>query len=123
MPRPLKLALTVVLGLALGLLGVLLVFTDIGPTRTELGRLLTGVVLFLTAGLGLGYLNPEGRAWVLAGLAAWGLAALGAYGLWLSLTHPPSADLPLALTFLIGPLALALLGGWLGARLRRPRGP
>lgn len=121
MPRALKVAVTVVLALALGALGIYLVFVDIGPTETEAGRLLTGVVLFLVAGLALGFLNPEGRAWLLSGLAAWGLVLLGGYGLWLSLTHPPSADLQLAVTFLVGPLTLALLGGWLGARLRRGR--
>lgn len=121
MPRAFKIALTVILALAVGALGILYVFMDIGPTRTELGRLLTGVALFLVAGLVLGLLNPEGRAWLLSGIAAWGLILLGGYGLWISLTHPPSADLGLALLFLIGPLGLALLGGWLGARLRRSR--
>lgn len=119
MPRAVKIALTVALGLALGALGILYVFLDLGPTGTETGRLVTGVALFLGAGLALGALNPEGRAWMLSGIAAWGLILLGGYGLWLSLTHPPSADLTLALTFLVGPLGLSLAGGWLGARLRR----
>lgn len=119
MPKAMKIALTVVLGLALGALGVLYVFLDLGPTETATGRMVTGIALFLGAGLALGLLNPEGRAWLLSGIAAWGLLLLGGYGLWLSLTHPPSADLGLALTFLVGPLALALAGGWLGARLRR----
>lgn len=121
MPRALKIAVTVVLALVLGALGILYVFMDIGPTETEAGRLLTGIVLFLAAGLGLGFLNPEGRAWLLSGIAAWGLMLLGGYGLWISVTHPPSADLGLALTFLVGPLGLTLAGGWLGARLRRSR--
>lgn len=119
MPKALKIALTVLLGLALGALGILYVFLDLGHTGTPVGRVLTGVALFLGAGLVLGLLNPEGRAWLLSGIAAWGLLLLGGYGLWLSLTHPPSADLPLAVAFLVGPLALALAGGWLGARLRR----
>ncbi len=119
MPRAVRIALTIVLGLAVGAIGILYVFMDVGPTETDAGRLLTGVALFLVAGLVLGLLNPEGRAWLLSGIAAWGLMLLGGYGLWISLTHPPSADLRLALTFLVGPLALALFGGWLGARLRR----
>lgn len=121
MPRPLRIVISVALALAVGALGVLLVFMDVGPTRTELGRFLTGVALFFAAGLALGSLNPEGRGWLLSGLSAWGLALLGGYGLWLSITHPVSADLDLALTFLLLPLGLTLLGGWLGARLRRPR--
>ncbi|MFQ5679420.1 MAG: hypothetical protein ACE5HP_08165 [Gemmatimonadota bacterium] len=123
MPRILKILLTVGLGLGIGLLGPGIVFADTPLTETATGRLLSGVLLFFGSGLLLGLLNPEGRGWIAAGLAAWGLMLLGAVGLWLSATHPPSANYALALTFLAGPVSLALGGGYLGARLRRRRAP
>lgn len=121
MGRGLKVALTVLCAVAVGLLGLALVFVDVAPTETAVGRVATGAALFLVAGLAVGFANPEGRAWLLAGLAAWGLVLLGGMGLWLSITSPASGDAGLALLFLLGPLAAALLGGWLGARARRRR--
>lgn len=121
MRQILKIVLTVALALGIGLLGLGIVFTDTPLTETATGRLLSGVTLFFGSGLILGLLNPEGRGWIVAGLGAWGLMLLGAMGLWLSVANPPSADYPLSLTFLAGPLSLALGGGYLGARLRRSR--
>lgn len=121
MPRILKIVLTVALALGIGLLGLGIVFADTPFTETATRRLLSGVILFFGSGLLIGLLSPEGRGWLVAGLGAWGLMLLGTTGLWLSVTNPPSADYPLALTYLTGPVSLTLIGGYLGARLRRSR--
>jgi hypothetical protein len=47
------------------------------------------------------------------------MVLLGILGSWISATDPTSGDWSLALTFLLGPLACALFGGWLGWRLHR----
>lgn len=109
--------LTVLIVLAAGIVGLGLVFTDIGPARTEAARLWTGGAFYFLAGLLVGWVNGpgSGRRW--AASTAWGMILLGAAGVWISLTDPASGDLGLAFLFLLGPLASALLGGTVGAAL------
>lgn len=109
--------LTVLIVLAAGIAGLGLVFTDLGPGDTEAARLWTGGVFYFLAGSLVGWLNGgrSGRRWAAA--TAWGMILLGVVGVWISLTDPASADLRLALLFLLGPLGAALLGGALGAAL------
>jgi hypothetical protein len=123
MPRAVRLGLATLLALLVGLAGLGLVFTDIGPGGTGAGRVVTGAALFFLGGLGVGLLAPEGRAWLLAGACAWGLLLLGGMGLWLTLTSPASGDPALAALFVLGPLTASLAGGLVGARLRRGRRP
>lgn len=113
--------LTVLIVLAAGVVGLGLVFTDLGPGRTGAARVWTGGLFYFLAGTLVGWLNggSAGRRW--AATTAWGMILLGAVGLWISLTDPASGDLALALLFLLGPLGSALLGGTLGAALAGSR--
>jgi peptidoglycan/LPS O-acetylase OafA/YrhL len=112
---------TVAIALVAGLVGLALVFTDIGPSDTLTGRTTTGALFFVLAGLVLGLMHPRGRGWLLSGLVAWGMVALGLVGVAVSIRDPASGDLGLALTFLTGPLVCALIGGLVGAKLVRRR--
>jgi peptidoglycan/LPS O-acetylase OafA/YrhL len=109
----------VAIALVSGLIGLALVFTDIGPSDTLAGRTTASALFFAVAGLVLGLMNPHGRGWLLSGLAAWGMVALGVVGVAVSISDPVSGDLGLALTFLAGPLLCALTGGLIGAKLAR----
>lgn len=105
--------------IAAGIVGLALVFTDIGPGRTGVQRIGLGAVFFLLAGGLLGWLGSGGKPMRWAGASAWGMILLGIVGVWISATDPSSGDWGLALLFLFGPLVCALLGGWLGGRLPR----
>lgn len=118
-PRPVEVGLTLLLAAGFGVLGLAAVFTDVGPTSTPAARALACAALFLVGGLLIGFLNPRGRAWGLAVLAAWGPAVLGAMGLWIWIRTPASGEPGLALVFLLAPAGVALAGGWSGARVRR----
>lgn len=121
MRKFLKGALVAAIVLLAGLIGLALVFTDVGPSDTLVGRTMAGALFFVLAGLLLGLMNPRGRVWLLSGLAAWGMAALGVVGVAASISDPASGDLGLALAFVAGPLICALIGGFVGSRLARAR--
>lgn len=114
-----KLLMTLIV-IAAGIVGLALVLTDIGPGRTGMGRVAVGAVFFLLIGVLLGWLGSGGKPVRWAGAAAWGMILLGIVGVWISATDPASGDWGLAFTFLFGPLACAVIGGWLGGRLHRP---
>ncbi len=112
--RIIKLVLFSIVGVAVGLFGLVLFFSDFAPSETVLSRGLTIFFLFLVSGLVIGYLIPE--AWPISGLMAWGavlvgaVALLGGGGTWLQ-----------AVGLLLAPLAFAIGSGYLGAWLRRKR--
>lgn len=118
MRRAVEVGASLLLAAGFGVVGLALVFTDLGPTSTPTARVLSSAGLFLVAGVSIGLLNPRGRSWSLAVLSAWGPAVLGAVGMWIWL-RSPGGEPGLALAFLLGPAGLALAGGWGGARLRR----
>jgi hypothetical protein len=111
--------LLVLIVIVAGVVGLALVFTDIGPGRTGVARGVVGAVFFLLAGGLVGWINVRGRPLLWAAATSWGMVLLGILGSWISATDPTSGDWSLALTFLLGPLACALFGGWLGWRLHR----
>jgi peptidoglycan/LPS O-acetylase OafA/YrhL len=111
--------LLVLIVIVAGVIGLALVFTDIGPGRTGFSRGVFGAIFFLLAGALVGWINVGGRPLPWAAATAWGMMLLGVLGSWISATDPASGDWSLALTFLFGPLACALIGGWLGWRVHR----
>jgi hypothetical protein len=98
-----KKLIMILIVIAAGIIGLALVFTDIGPGRTGVARIAVGAVFFLIAGALVGWLASGGRPM--------------RWAAWISATDPASGDWGLALTFLFGPLVCALLGGWVGGRL------
>ena len=71
MARQMNLVKAPILGLiaiAVGFFGLGLLFSDLGPGETLLGRSLTALLLFFFSGLAIGFLTPG--LWPLAGLVA-----------------------------------------------------
>ncbi len=96
-----------------GLFVLSLLFSDLAPGETYLGRSLTAAITCLLGGVLFGYVNKE--RWYLAALTAWGAVLLGLVALTGALISGNLEEV----AFLILPLASALLGGYLGAVARR----
>ena len=117
-----------VVALVLGVIGLSMSFSDIGPGESTTSRIALGALFFFICGLGIGYFNP--RAWIISGLSAWagvlmgGFLVIGAirtHGVnALAAQEPPYIAVGLAL--LLVPLGLSLLGGHTGKRLSNKRG-
>ena len=65
--------------LVIGLFGLSLLFSDLGPGETWANRVIMLVALYAVSGLIIGYINP--KLWMIAGLTAWGTVLLGIVGL------------------------------------------
>ena len=117
MSTRLRFVIALLIAVLAGVGGLLLLYTDIGPGDVGPPRAAMGAIYFLGAGFAIGAVNPRGRGWWLAGIAAWTLVVIGAVGVRVSLTDPASADMPLALLLLVGPVVCSLIGGRLGARM------
>jgi len=102
-----------------GLLGLGLVFSDVIPIPLGLSRVAFGVGVYVVVGFVLAKWNSGWKllSWAIA--AGWGLGLLGIVGFGVSISDPHYGDPNLALLFLLGPVAAALAGCWLG----RNRGP
>ena len=61
--------------LVIGLFGLSLLFSDLGPGETWANRVIMLVALYAVSGLIIGYINP--KLWMITGLTAWGAALLG----------------------------------------------
>ncbi len=59
-----------ILALVLGIIGLSMVFSDIGAGESAIIRIVVATLFFFLSGLGIGYLNPRG--WIISGLTAWG---------------------------------------------------
>jgi peptidoglycan/LPS O-acetylase OafA/YrhL len=111
--------------LALGVIGLNLVFSDLGAGESSINRIFVSAVFFFLCGIGIGYFNPRG--WVISGLCAWGSTLFGTLivmnairkygGNALSAQEPPYISS--GLIILLVPLSLALLGGYVGRNLSR----
>jgi peptidoglycan/LPS O-acetylase OafA/YrhL len=117
-----KRLLLILIVIVAGIVGLALVFTGVGPGRTGTARVALGAIAYLVLGGLVGALAGSDRSLRWAGATAWAMILLGIVGVWVSATDPVSGDWGLALLFLLGPLACALLGGWLGGRVRRSSG-
>ena len=61
--------------LVIGLFGLSLLFSDLGPGETWANRVIMLVALYAVSGLIIGYINP--KLWMITGLTARGAALLG----------------------------------------------
>lgn len=112
------------LALILGVVGLVLVFSDSGPNESWLGRVLIAALLFFLCGLGIGFFNP--RRWIIAGLTAWGGVLMGGFIVCAAIRkyesdafraqEPPYIAAGLVLLFM--PIGLALFGAYIGKLLR-----
>lgn len=114
----------VALALALGFVGLSLLFSDLGPDESAIARFATTTLFYLLAGLIVGLLYPP--AWWLAALVAWGGWLLGIGGLLATVPAMLSGEGSLPLNAVLGivvllvlPSGLALAGGFLGRWVRR----
>ncbi len=108
-----RIAVFALLALALGFVGLSLLFSDLGPGETFRSRMLVTALFFLLSGLIIGYFNA--RIWWLGGLVSWGGALLGIVGLLSGLSN--IAERLFFLLISVGPAFLgAYLGGLLGRR-------
>ena len=109
--------LAVIIALAVGVIGLWAVFSDIGPKDSMAARWLMTSLVYAAGAMAVGFLVP--RRWYLALLTAWGPLVLGLIGLTVKLINgrPVPYWRFLALTILGVPGA-ALLFGFLGRRVR-----
>ncbi len=106
--------------LAAGVLGLALVFLDLGVPTSPGQRAVVAAVYFFLAGCLCGILVRPGRAWLVAVLLTWAVTLLGLVGLFVSARNPESADPALAVKLLLGPV-LCSLAGVAAARFARDR--
>jgi hypothetical protein len=106
----------------LGLIGVALVISDLGAGEGFTARVLVGVVFFLGSGILVGWL--VGRRWMVSGLLAWAVLGYTLIGLIRKLSFDsPFPYWSVIVTSSTIPLVLALVGGYLGSKIRlRNRG-
>lgn len=116
-----------ILALVLGIIGLTMVFSDVGAGESATIRIVVATLFFFFSGLAIGYFNPRG--WIVSGLSAWGgvtfgtflvYAAINRYGSNAFAAREPPYILA-GLGILLLPLSLALLGGYVGRRLREKR--
>lgn len=119
----LKNSIFVIVALLLGFVGLYFIFSDLSSSENWINRVLIAAIFFLLSGLVIGGFNP--KAWFLSGLTAWGslimgailtISAIGKYGSdAFSAQEPPYISA--GLVFLFIPLAIAVIGGYLGKLL------
>lgn len=101
-----KLALSAILAIALGFVGLSFYFSDLAPGEALTARNVETVLFFVACGFLLGAVNR--RMWPVSAIVSWasvvfGVAAVTASGM-----------SPWAAWTLFGSIGLALLGGWCG---------
>jgi len=92
-----------VLGMVLGFIGLSMLFSDLGPAESPLGRTLTTAVLLFGGGVIVGLVAGR-RWWYLSGICSWGGVLIGIVTARLGIDR--------ILLFLALPLGLALAGGY-----------
>ena len=105
---------TIFLILIMGYLSAIGVFAD-----SSIGGMAVVILIFLAGSAGVGALNP-GR-WQLAALCSWGAVIFSVLEIGATISRGPiEGQQPMLQVVLIGlgAIALALLGGYIGYRLR-----
>ena len=106
---------TIVLILIMGYLSAIGLFAD-----SSIGGMAVVILIFLAGSAGVGALNPE--RWQLSALCSFGAVLLSVLeiGATISRGGPVAGQQPMLQVVLIGlvAIALALLGGYIGYRLR-----
>lgn len=97
-----------------GILNFSFFFADYGPGESPIHRIITIAVFNFSTGLIIGFLNP--KRWKLALLVPWSVYILFPLNFFTSLDRPN--DL-LQSFFLLGPILMALLGGYSGKYFKR----
>lgn len=120
MALPYKSVLSVIFAMLIGVFGLSLVFSDLGPGEAWWGRVLVATLFFFFCGLGIGWFNP--RFWMIAGLSAWGGILMGGLLVFFALSkygtaafdahEPPYISVGLIMLFL--PVTFSLVGGYVG---------
>ena len=109
----LRITLAIVFAYFIGYFGLAAAFSDLGPSETVLNRLVVTGLVFLFGGFIVGII--EKRIWYLAGICAWGpirvYLGIGFLGLGMVKWEAISV-------YMILPIALSLLGGYIGFRIR-----
>ena len=105
---------SILIALALGLVGLSLLFSDLGPGETIAVRLYTAEALYFISRLIIGFINSD--MWWLAGITAWGGTFLGIDGL-----LGGGEEIWLAPVFIIASLLPTLLDGYIGALINKKR--
>lgn len=102
------------LALALGLFGLIFLFSDLGPGETLAHRYTVTVLFNLICGLVIGLFNA--RLWAIAGIVAWAGIVVALRGLF----SGPAQWLEMLTVAAISPLP-AFGGGYLGGLIIRKR--
>jgi len=102
------------LGLALGLFGLVFLFSDLGPGETLAHRYTVTVLFNLVCGLVIGLFNA--RVWAISGVVAWAGILIALRGL----AAGPALWPEMLTVAAVSPLP-AFTGGYLGALIIRKR--
>lgn len=111
----------------LGIFGLALVFSDLGPDESWSIRIVIWIFFFFLSGFGLGFFNP--KMWMISALTAGGGILLGGFIILVAIAkygnnafnaqEPPFISA--GLTTLFVPLILALFGGYIGKQVAQMR--
>lgn len=101
-----KLALSAILAIALGFVGLSFYFSDLGPGESWTRRNVETVLFFVACGFLLGAVNR--RMWPVSAIVSWASVVFGIAGMMASGMSAYAA------WTLFGSIGLALLGGWCG---------
>ena len=93
----------VIVGLALGFVGLSLLFSDLGPGESNLERIVATAAVFAVGGLIVGLIVGK-RLWYLSAICSWGGVLIGAVTARLGVDR--------VFLFLALPLAVSLIGGY-----------
>lgn len=122
-----KTAAFLFLAFLIGIVGLSLVFSDMGSGESWGVRTLIATAFFFFSGVLIGFFNP--KLWMISGVTAWGGVLMGGF-LTLMAFRKHGADafnaqeppyIFVGVMMLILPITLALMGGFLGKILTRFR--